>query len=108
MIRNPGRRACLSAIILAQMANLFACRSQVDPALRIPLRNNPYILWGLLWEAGVLLLLVYTEPARALFRTYPPPGTWLFLLAFPPLLLLLDEARKAATKRIRTSAVRNR
>jgi Ca2+-transporting ATPase len=88
------------------MANLFACRSEIDSAFRVPLKDNPFILWGLLWELGVLLLLVYTGPAPALFRTWPPPaGTWLILLLFPPLLLLLDETRKWLTSRRRRDRV---
>lgn len=87
--------ACLTAIILAQAANLFACRSQAESTFRISLKNNPFILWGLAWIFGVLYLLIFTAPGRAFFRTWPlSPGTWLFLLIFPPLLLLADEARK--------------
>ena len=99
--------ACLAGIILAQMANLFACRSEIDSAFRVPLKDNPFILWGLLWELGVLLLLVYTGPAHVLFRTWPPPaGAWLILLLFPPLLLLLDETRKwLASRRRRDRAL---
>jgi len=41
--------ACLAGIILAQMANLFACRSEIDSAFRVPLKDNPFILWGQLW-----------------------------------------------------------
>ncbi|MCL6634842.1 MAG: HAD-IC family P-type ATPase [Peptococcaceae bacterium] len=94
--------ACLAAIILAQVANLFACRSQVDSAFRLPVRSNPFIFWGIAWIFGVLLFLIYTEPGRRMFRTWPLPGdTWLFLLIFPPLLLLLDEGRKWLARRMK-------
>lgn len=84
--------ACLAAIIIAQMTNLFACRSDINSVLRISLKSNPFIIWGLVWEFGVLLLLVYTWPGRALFRTRPlSADVWLFLMIFPPVLILADE-----------------
>ncbi|MDI6906911.1 MAG: cation-transporting P-type ATPase, partial [Thermoanaerobacterales bacterium] len=57
--------ACLSAIVFAQVGNLFACRSAADSTFRIPL-NNPAILWGLVWELGILALVACTGPGRAL------------------------------------------
>lgn len=94
--------ACLAAVILAQAANLFACRSQVDSTFRISLRSNPIILWGVAWIFTVLFLLVYTDPGRKMFRTWPlSADTWLFLLIFPPILLLLDEGRKWLVHRMK-------
>jgi sodium/potassium-transporting ATPase subunit alpha len=91
--------ACLVAIIISQMANLFACRSHYDSAFSITLKNNPYIILGLLWEITALIVIVYTRPGQLLFRSLPfDTDTWLFLLVFPPILLMFDEARKKMVK----------
>jgi sodium/potassium-transporting ATPase subunit alpha len=92
--------ACLAAIIIMQMANLFICRSDMISAFRISLKSNPFILLGLAWELGVLILVVYTLPGNILFRTWPLSlDVWLVLLVFPPLLILADEIRKYFARR---------
>lgn len=100
--------ACLTAIILAQVANLFACRSQADSTFRISLKSNPFIFWGVVWIFTVLFLLIFTGPGRTMFRTWPlPADAWLFLLIFPPVLLLLDEGRKWLARRTKVNQADN-
>jgi Ca2+-transporting ATPase len=85
---------------MAQMANLFACRSDAISTFRLSLKSNPYLFLGLAYEAAVLLFIVYTSPGNTIFRTQPiAPNVWLYLLIFPPLLLLADECRKIFVRR---------
>ncbi len=92
--------ACLAAIVITQMANLFACRSDINSVFRISLKSNPFILLGLAWELGVLLPIIYTKAGQALFRTWPlSMDVWLFLLLFLPVLILADETRKFFARR---------
>ena len=48
--------ACLAGIVMAQMANLFTCRSDTISTFRLSLKTNPYIFMGLAYEVGVLLI----------------------------------------------------
>ncbi|MFA4886351.1 MAG: cation-transporting P-type ATPase, partial [Desulfotomaculaceae bacterium] len=92
--------ACLAGIVMAQMANLFTCRSDTISAFQPSLKRNPYIFWGLAYEVGVLLFIVYTLPGNTLFRTLPiSTDVWLFMLILPPVLLLADEIRKFFARR---------
>lgn len=87
--------ACLAAIVLAQMVNLFVCRHPQVAAWRLPLQGNPLIVAGLAVEAGLLLAIVYTDIGNRLFGTAPLPfDAWLFALPFALALGVAEEARK--------------
>jgi sodium/potassium-transporting ATPase subunit alpha len=92
--------ACLAAIVLAQMVNLFVCRHPRLPAWRFPLFANRLLLAGLAFEAALLLAIVYTPWGNRLFGTAPLSGeAWLYMLPFALLLGLAEEARKAWSRR---------
>ncbi|MDP1653994.1 MAG: cation-transporting P-type ATPase [Rhodocyclaceae bacterium] len=88
--------ACLAAIVLAQMINVFVCRHPLLPAWRFPLFENRLLLAGLAVELMLLLFIVYTPWGNHLFGTAPLAGdVWLFALPFALLLGVAEEARKA-------------
>ena len=87
--------ACLSAIIVMQVVNVFLCRSRRESAFRFSLLSNPLILVGLAVELTLILLIDYTPWGNAVFGTAPIPlAAWLFMLPFALAMLLLEEARK--------------
>lgn len=92
--------ACLAAIVLAQMVNLFVCRHPRLAAWRFPLFANRLLLAGLACEAALLLAIVYTPWGNRLFGTAPLSGeAWLYMLPFALLLGLAEEARKSWLRR---------
>ena len=92
--------ACLMAIVLAQMANVFACRHPRLPFWRFPLFGNRLLLAGLAAELGLLLAIIYTPWGNRLFGTAPLAAeAWLFALPFVALLLVAEEGRKAWCRR---------
>ena len=91
--------ACLSAIIVMQVANVFICRSDRESAFSFGLFSNPFILWGIAAEIGLILLIDYTPWGNLIFRTASiPPSVWLFVIPFAVAMLALDELRKAWTR----------
>ena len=90
----------LAAIVLVQVANVFACRSDHLSASRIGWFSNPLILWGILAELAILMFITYTPIGNDIFGTSPLP-LWIFgLLALGGLgLLLAEEARKVVARR---------
>ncbi len=87
--------ACLMAIVLAQVVNLFVCRHERLPAWRFSLLENRWLLAGLGVELGLLLLIVYTPWGNMLFGTAPlSTAVWLFALPFAVVLGVAEEARK--------------
>jgi magnesium-transporting ATPase (P-type) len=83
-----------AGVVLAQVGNAFAVRA---PAARSRPRgwlSNFYLVGGVLAEALLVLALVYFRPLNELFGLHVlPPAYWLGLLAYAPLLYLLDRAR---------------
>jgi sodium/potassium-transporting ATPase subunit alpha len=87
--------ACLSAIILMQVFNVFVCRSRRESAFKFGLFRNPLLLVGILTELLLIVLIVYTPWGNTLFGTAPiPPAVWLLALPFGVGLLFFEEVRK--------------
>ena len=92
--------ACLSAIIVMQIVNVFLCRSASRSVLSTGLGGNALILAGVITEVGALLLINYTAWGNALLATAPlSAATWAFMLPFAFGMLALEELRKALARR---------
>jgi magnesium-transporting ATPase (P-type) len=97
--RNPvylqATTACLSAIVVMQVVNVFLCRSRRESVSKFGLFTNPLILWGIAVEIGIILLVDYTPWGNAVFRTAPiSAAAWLFVMPFGLAMLALEELRK--------------
>jgi len=87
--------ACLAAIVVMQMMNVFLCRHPLKSSLSFGLFSNPYILLAVAVELGVILFIVYTPAGNWLFGTAPiGADAWLLALAGAALMLGLEEMRK--------------
>jgi calcium-translocating P-type ATPase len=87
--------ACLSAVIVMQIVNVFSCRSASRSVFSTGLLGNPLILWGVLLEIVLILLIDYTSWGNLLLGTAPIAGhVWLFVAPFAVGLLVLEELRK--------------
>jgi calcium-translocating P-type ATPase len=92
--------ACLTAIVIMQVANLFLCRSDRGSAFRIGLLGNRLILVGIAVELVAIVLIDYTAPGQLLFGTGAVPGSvWLFVVPFALGMVLLEEVRKWLVRR---------
>ena len=87
--------ACLSAIIVMQVANVFLCKHPDRSLFRAPLFNNRWILAGVAVELGLILVITYTPIGNLLVGTAPIGlAVWLYTLPFAVGMLLLEELRK--------------
>jgi calcium-translocating P-type ATPase len=99
--------ACLTAIVVCQVVNVFLCRHPRRSTCAFGITSNRLILWGIAVELVLLLAIVYTPGGNALFGTAPlTAGTWLFVLPFALGLLTLEEVRKAVVRRCAGSGLR--
>ena len=72
--------ACLSAIIVMQVANVFMCRGSVRSIFAVPPFDNPLIIWGVGIEIALLFVVNYSPSANALLNTMPMSSeVWLLL-----------------------------
>jgi magnesium-transporting ATPase (P-type) len=87
--------ACLSAIIVMQIVNVFLCRSEHGSVLAARFTGNRLILLGIAVEIALILFIDYTVTGNRLFGTAPiARDVWLYVLPFAGALLLLEETRK--------------
>ncbi|WP_020562819.1 cation-translocating P-type ATPase [Methylosarcina fibrata] len=87
--------ACLSAIIVMQIVNVFLCQSPERSVFHRGLFDNKMILWGVVLEIALILMIDYTPWGNLIFGTAPLGlSAWLFMVPFALGLLLLEEGRK--------------
>ncbi|TAN56352.1 MAG: cation-transporting P-type ATPase [Betaproteobacteria bacterium] len=92
--------ACLAAIVLMQVVNVFLCRDPEQSAFARGLAANRLLLAGVALELVLIAAIVYTPAGQALFGTAPLAAqAWLFMLPFAVAMLLLEEARKRLLRR---------
>jgi magnesium-transporting ATPase (P-type) len=90
----------LACIVTTQIGNLFAQRSERLSAFRLGLAANRMIWLGVASELALVSLIIYLPGLQGAFGVAPfAPGNWLFLFACAPLLLVVDEVRKAFVRR---------
>ncbi len=96
---DPGYRAattaCLVGIVMAQVANVFACRSPLRSAFDRTALSNPLLWWGIGFELLLILAIVYTPWGQQLFGTAPLGGeVWALGATLALGLLAAEELRK--------------
>jgi calcium-translocating P-type ATPase len=92
--------ACLSAIVVMQIANVLLCRSATRSAFSTGLLDNRLIVWGIVLEIALLLAINYLPIGNWLLDTSPvPAGLWPVLIVFAAGMLTLEELRKWIARR---------
>lgn len=91
--------ACLTAIIVTQVANVFACRSFRESVFSTGFFSNRLIFGGIALEVILHIFIVYHPWGNSIFSTYPIQlSTWLVLIPFAFLLFFAEEGRKLIAK----------
>jgi magnesium-transporting ATPase (P-type) len=87
--------ACLSAIVVMQMVNVFLCRSAMRSVFSMNPFGNSLIVAGVALELILLLIINYVPWARSFLGTAPVlHEIWPLLVALAVGMLILDELRK--------------
>lgn len=95
--------ACLLAIVVTQVMNVFLCRHPWKSSLSFHLFSNPLILFGIAAELCLIAFIVYTPLGNWLFGTAPIGShVWLLALGGAVLMWAMDEARKLWVRRCHT------
>ena len=92
--------ACLTAIIVMQIVNVFLCRSATRSVFSTGLLGNALIIVGVLSEIAILLLISYTPWGNSLLGTAPVgEKVWAVVIPFAAGMILLEELRKWLARR---------
>jgi Ca2+-transporting ATPase len=86
----------LAAIVITQMGNLFAQRSEHTSVFRSKPFSNRLIWVAVAVALAIVSIVIYVPFFQRFFHTAGfPASNWLFLLALSPIVLFADELRKA-------------
>ncbi len=86
----------LAAIVFAQIGAVLNCRTEKQSVFTVGLLKNRQINIGIIFEVFLIILLVFLPPLQTVFHTAPLGVTdWLLLCIWPPLILFIEEMRKA-------------
>ena len=91
-----------AATVFSQVGMVFNCRTERTSVFKKGLFSNRMILVGVAVELIIVALWIYLPAPgmHALFNTAPLGWReWLFLIVIPPVMLSLDELRKAFLRR---------
>jgi len=87
-------------IVVMQIANIFACRSEKYSVFKIGFFNNKLILWGIAFELIFASVIIYTPFCQKIFNTVGLGwADWGILFAFMIVVFFLEELRKKYMKR---------
>ncbi len=96
--------AAFSAVVLAQIANAFACRSEDRAPWRLGRPTNRPLVGAVVVAAALLATTLFVGPLARLLGQAPPTATgWAFAAAAGPMLLAVDAADKWRRGRRRRS-----
>ncbi len=89
-----------AGVVMAQIGNAFACRTEEDPVHRMGWLSNRFLLTGIVIEVLLILILIYWQPLAQLFGHLPlPPLYWLGLGLYAPAIYVLEWLRKLFRRR---------
>lgn len=84
-----------AGVVMAQVGNAFACRTERNRGRSLGWFNNPALLRGIVIELAILFSLIYFRPLASLFEHLAiPPVIWIGLILFPMIIYGLDWLRK--------------
>lgn len=90
-----------AGVVLAQVGNAFACRSEKQRNRHLGWVSNRYLLLGVLVEIiGIWSIINYEFLARNFEHVYIPYRYWFGLAFFPVILYTLEWLRKQVVRRI--------
>ncbi len=87
-------------IVVMQVANAFACRTERTSVFAIGLFSNRWLLWGVVFELGLAAAVIYVPFLQPLFSTGPVAlQWWLLFLLLVPVVFFAEQLRKAVARR---------
>lgn len=96
----------LAAIIFCQIGAVLNCRTESTSLFTVGLFSNRRVLFGIVAEIVLLAALSYVPILQRIFGTAPLElRDWLLLAFLPPVMIGLDELRKAVVRRSRASRI---
>lgn len=91
----------LAAIVFCQIGAVMNCRTENESVFKLGFLKNVTINAGIILEVILLLVIMHVPLFQKVFGTAPiGVQSWIFLICIPPIILAIEEIRKAISRRI--------
>jgi Ca2+-transporting ATPase len=88
-----------AGVVIAQIGNVFACRTETNRGRRLGWFSNRYLWFGVLLSIAIIISLIYFPFLAEQFDHFPlPPAFWGWLALYAPILYSLDWLRKGVVR----------
>jgi P-type Ca2+ transporter type 2C len=95
-----GVTMMFAGIVVAQVGNVLACRTSKQSIFKTSLKQNKWIIVGIVAQLSILAFLVYVPLMNQFFGTVPLDAIdWVFLLSLAVVVVLAEEIRKFFSRR---------
>jgi calcium-translocating P-type ATPase len=95
-----GVTMMFAGIVVAQAGNVLACRTSKQSIFKTSLKQNKWIIFGIVAPLSILAFMVYIPLMNTYFTTAPlGVGDWAFLLSLAVVVVLAEEIRKFFSRR---------
>jgi magnesium-transporting ATPase (P-type) len=95
MEEADARNSLLTLLVLMQFYHVLNCRSESRSAFRVPLRDNPILMVGMLIAFGFYVLATQIPLMQSILRTSPLPiERWLVLGGVASVIIIVMEIYK--------------
>ncbi|AUS97016.1 haloacid dehalogenase [Clostridium thermosuccinogenes] len=100
VIYRQATTMTLAAIVFCQIGMVLNCRTERQSVFKVGLFGNRTIMRGIIFELLLISLIIYVPFLQEIFQTAPIGiNEWLFLIVLPPLIVFVEEVRKAISRR---------
>jgi magnesium-transporting ATPase (P-type) len=90
---------------VAQAGNVLACRTTKQSIFKTSLKQNKWIVAGIVSQLTILAFLVYVPPLQTVFGTAAlGVSDWAFLLSLAVVVVFAEEIRKFFSRRFSKSS----
>ncbi len=90
----------LAAIIFCQIGAVINCRTEAQSIFKVGIFSNKKVIQGIIFELLLISAIIYVPFLQEIFNTAPIGLLdWAFLIVIPIPMVLLDEIRKAISRR---------
>lgn len=90
----------LAAIVFSQIGAVFNCRTEKQSIFKVGMFANRQVNIGIIFEIALIAFLIYAPIMQTVFHTAPIDWKdWILLCIWPPLILGIEEIRKAIVRR---------
>jgi potassium/sodium efflux P-type ATPase len=100
LVYRQATTLTLAAIVFCQVGMVLNCRTEKQSVFRVGLFSNSRIIQGIIFEILLITAIIYVPFLQRIFETSPIGiREWIFLIVLPPIILFIEEGRKAIWRR---------